>query len=471
MDSQLDLFAKGSVTDAAGVPGPLRADSPAGWGEFDLGWHDVSDFLGLSVGSRSLLGTKDAVGLALMIMCADVKARDISKAEMLLWRRKGRSWTLVEADKHPVAELLMTRPNDVMSWPQFWRMVVLHLELAQNAYVLKRIATDGTVIELIPIQPARCRARVNPNSGAVFYEIFTGTAYEQAVLGTSYQIVPADQMIHLRGRMWDGLYGLSNFALGSPIIDLVSAIAEFQRNIFRSDGKQPLVFETDTAFPVGDAGDAAFQRLKRQLATATRKAGQTGEPILLEAGLKAKVIALNSKDAESKDSFNQQIMRVCGLMNTPPHKVFALEAVAYNNMAAMNRQYYSDVLHPLAHEIQESFKLSLFERKEWPIFGPQFDQMSLMATDLDALKGLVDMAAKNGLMTFDEGREVLPFRLNPLAKGGDRRMVPVNMSLIGADGEIVHAGTGQNPTNPGAGESQSPDNNAGKTLRLVADNP
>ncbi|WCS27798.1 phage portal protein [Methylobacterium sp. NMS14P] len=466
-ETESEMWQRSGLTaqDLATVPGPLRTDSAEGWD--DIGWHDVGDLLGMGGrGGRSFYG-QHAVGVALAIMCADVKARDLSKAEMLLWRRRGRGWTMVEADQHPIAELLMTRPNPWHTWPELWRMVGLHIELAQNAYLYKDITVDGTVEALIPIQPARCRARVS-TSGKLFYEIYAGNLFEEAQLGDSYMVVPADRIIHLRGRLWDGLYGLSNFALGGPIFDLVSAIAEFQRNIFGNDGKQPIVYQTSQIFGNKDESDAAFRRLKQQLTERTRRAVANGDPILLEAGLEAKSIAINAVQAESKDSFNQQIMRVCGLMNCPPHKIFALEAVAYNNMSAMNRQYYSDCLHPLAHGIQENFRLSLFTRKEWPIFGPQFDQVALMATDLEALSKLVDMGMKDGLMTFDEGREVLPFRLNPLPAGGDQRMVPVNMSLIGPDGQVIHAGTGQKPTNPGAGEGESPDNNAGKAgPRLV----
>ena len=435
-----------------------------------IGWSDVSDLLGIGGrGGRSFYG-RDAVGIALAFQCADVKARDLSKAEMLLWRRAGRGWTMVDAEQHWFAMLLMTRPNDWHTWAELWRMVGLHLELAQNAYLYKDMATDGTVRQLIPIQPARCRARVS-TSGKLFYEIFAGTMFEQAQLGDTYMVVPADRIVHLRGRLWDGLYGLSNLALGSPIFDLVSAIAEFQTNLFGSDGKQPIVFETDQAFDTAEKSDAAFRRLKQQLTERVRKSTANGDPILLEAGLKAKTIAINAQQAESTDSFNQQIMRICGLMNCPPHKIFALEAVAYNNMSAMNRQYYSDCLHPMSHGIQESLRLSLLPRSEWPKYTPQFDQVALMATDLDALSKLVDMAAKNGLGTFDELREVLPFRWNPLKAGGDQRMVPVNMSLIGPDGRVIQAGTGQNATQPGAGEGESPDNNAGKgaALRLAYD--
>lgn len=450
------------------VISPVTAADPAGWDQFDVGWYGLGDLLGLGGRARHLLGA-DAVGLGLAILCADIKARDIAKAEMLLWRRRGaRGWSMVEANQHPIARLLMTRPNAWHSWTQFWRMTIMHLELVQNAYIYIDLALDGTVRGLIPILPARCRPRVSPVTGNLFYEVFTGTEFERAQLGATYAILPASRMIHLRGRLWDGMSGLSSLALGSPIFDLVNAVNDYQTGIFGNDGRQPLVFETDQTFPAGEQGDAAFRRLKAQLDQATTQASLTGKPILLEAGLKAKLIALNAKDAATTETFNQQVMRICGLMNMPPHKIYALEAVAYNNMAAMNRQYYTDCLQPTAENIEESLKLALFVESDWPVFGPQFDQVKLMATDTESLKGLVDMAMKNGLMTFDEAREVLPFRLNPVANG-DHRMVPVNYALLDADGNLVaNAASGQpanqpGPTTPG---DEGEDGSGGKVVRL-----
>lgn len=450
---------------------PVTPADPDAWEMFERGWEDISGFLGMN-GGRGLFGG-NSVGLALAIQCADVKARDISKAEMLLWRRRGaRGWSMVEANQHDLSRLLLTKPNQTsMTWVEFWRMTVLHLELAQNAYILKDIATDGTLKGLIPVMPARCRMRVSERTRKIFYEIAAVTEYERAVLGESYFIVPEDRMIHLRGRLYDGVNGLSNTVLGDPIFALLSAISAYQTNLFGNDGKQPLVFETDHDFGDGDKAEAAFRRLKEQLTVRTRKAARTGDPILLEAGLKAKAIALNAKDSSTTESFTQQVMRVCGLMQTPPHKIFALEAVAYNNMSAMDRMYANDCLFPIAVNIEAKFRNATLDEAEWPTFAPQFDRAAMMANDPETLEKLLKTGMGSGLMSFDEGREIMPFRLNPLAKGGDQRTVPVNMSLIAADGTVVQAGVGQNATQPGAGEDESPDNNADKAgPRLVINN-
>lgn len=438
------------------LEGPLRADSPDGWDMFEVGWTELSDFLGL--GRISGIGV-DAVGLGLAIQCADVKARDIAKTEMLLWRREGRNWRIVEPSGHWFARMLARRPNSLQTWTEFWRMTVMHLELAQNAYILKWIRRDGVVEEMIPILPARCRPRIATN-GRLFYEMWAATEFERSQLrGDSYIIVPADRVVHLRGRLWDGLMGLSNVILGSPVFGLLKAINDYQTNLFGNDGKQPLVFETDHVF-AGEQADAAFRRLKEQLTQRTRKMQAKGDPILLEAGLKAKPIAINSKDATTTESFNQQVMRVCGLMQIPPHKIFHYESIKYDNQAAADNQYANDCLVPTAGNIEEKLRNSLLPEEEWEDFHPEFDRIAMVAGDPKTMAAWADAGLKNGALEINEAR-VRYFQVNPIP-GGDVRLVPVNMAMVDRDGNIVgQAAVGQ----------QNNDGTAGRSApRLAVDN-
>jgi HK97 family phage portal protein len=458
-----------SLAEKTAENGQVVSSTPIGPADanaiFDRGWDDLG-FLG--VGSGHYRGS--ATGLALAIQCADVKARDLSKAEMLLWKRRGaRGWEMVEPTVGTLSYHLMTKPNDTaMTWPEFWRMTVLHLELAQNAYVYTPRDREGTILEFIPIMPGRCRMRIS-DTGRIFYEIVAVTQYDRAILGGTYIVVPETDIIHLRGRLFDGISGMSNLVLGTPIFDLLSAIGDFQTKLFGNDGRQPLVFEKKDGFPNSDQGNAAFRRLKEQLREAARRASNMGEAILLEEGMTAKTIAINAQQAESTSSFTQQAMRVCGLMDVPPHRLSLLESVAYNNLSAMNRQYVNDSLMPLAKNIEVKFRNHSLPQREWPSLATQFDRSELMSNDPETVEKLLKTGVGLALISVDEGREILPFRLNPVKNGGDR-FVPVNMAII-RDGEIVsQAAEGQNPTNVPAGAEESDDNNADKGLRLVSSN-
>lgn len=423
---------------------------------FEHGWgNTISEILG--VGRPDFWFGRNSMALALAVMCADVKARDMTKADLCLYRRRSageKGWSLVDPRQHDVAASFALEPSEYHLWPEFVRMVSLHLELAHNAYAVKLgYRMDGSYDGLLPIPPARCMRRVSAN-GAIFFQIHTGNEFEQAVLGVNSLLLPAEQVIHFRGRLWDGVNGMSSLALGEPVFEILSAISEYQRNVFSKDGQQLLAFETDQSFKDEEESNAAFTRLKRQLTERVLKSRISGDPILLEAGLKSKVISISAKDTEAKDSFDQQVMRVCGLMNCPPHKIYALAGVAYNNSAAMDRAYYTNCLEPLAIIIESSLKYGLFPaRRDRLKYHVGFDRIKLMANDLESLTKVLKVGMDTGLLTVDEGREALPFAVGQIA-GGNTRHVPVNMTIIdGATGKIVVQGNaGQRPNNPGSSE-------------------
>jgi len=436
----------GGVQEKAvdGTPIGDSTNLPAGWHEFQESLWETITF------QRNLdfrPSRQDSVGLSLALQCSDVKARDIAKSEMQLWRRQGRQWTLVEPGEHWFARLLARRPNEFHTWDEFWRMVVIHLDFAQSSYILKNINRFGEVLELIPLPTGRVRPLVS-NSGRLFYEVNAHTEFDRAQIRAETVTVPAERMVHLKGRMYDGLNGLSNTSLGEGLFGLLGNISRYQTNLFGNDGRVPIVFESDTAFATGELADAAFRRLKDQLREAVRKMNAYGDPILLEAGYKAKVVAQNAREAMTNEAFEAVVRRVCGLMNMMPHKIFAYEGVKYDNQASADQQYYQQCLQPITTAIQNRFKYDLLSEDEWYDFSPEFDQGPLMAGDAATMVKVLHQALADGALEINEYRERLPLGLNPI-NGGDVRYVPVNMAMVDRDGNIIQQAADGQPNNDG----------------------
>ena len=441
------------ITKADGNP-PEAFVPPESAGE----WVDLQPSFGWNV-PRS--GVHDGVGMALAIQCAGVKARDIAKADMQLWRKDGRSWE--EVDNHPFAELLALQPNEHQSWGDFWRMIVMHLELAQRAYILPIRDGMDRLVELIPLMPSQVQRLTSAD--AMFYQISVGSEAQRILLGYTSIVVPESRIISLVGKTLDGLDGLASTALGSPIFSLMGAINRYQSTLFSRNNMQPMVFETDQAFE-GDLADAAFRRLKGQLAERVRKMGDFGDPLLLEAGLKAKAVAINSRDAMTTEAYYQQVERVCGLMETPPHKIFHYQNVKYDNQSAANAQYANDCLIPIAKNIETKLRLHLLRGRERVTLYPEFERMALLAGDPSTLMDVIDKAMKSGLLEVNEARDRLPLALSPI-EGGDVRYVPVNTATVDRKGNIVmQNATGQPQGLPAPSDQPAPEPAKGPRLAV-----
>ena len=111
---------------------------------------------------------------------------------------------------------------------------------------------------------------------------------------------------------------------------------------------------------------------------------------------------------------------------------------------------------PIANDIRDKFKLSLLTEEEWETYSPEFDQMQLLAGDPKTLMDIIDKAMKSSLMTVNEGRERLPMGLNPMTKGGDVRLLPVNYALVDEKGEITQLAAKGQPNNDGSTPNPGP---------------
>jgi HK97 family phage portal protein len=437
------------------IGGPFSSESPDLWQDLFGLPIDYHPWIGWNVpGPSSLAGE----GMSLAITCATVKARDIAKAEMQLWRLNSQGgYDFVKPNQHWLAKLLSRRPNAHHTWDEFWRLVVTHREMAQNAYILKIENRLGEVTQLVPWVPSRCRMRISLQNN-VFYEIMAANEFEQAMLGQGSTVVPARRIIHLKGRMWNGFDGMSNEVIGSPIFALTDAITRYQTNLFGNDGRQPMVYETDKEFGTSDQATAAFNRLKQQLREATAKMNRQGDAILLEAGLTAKPIGANPKDALAPEAYKSMVQRICALMDMPPHKIYQLDPVKYNNQAQMDATYASSVLEPVAQNIEHHFRLDVLPEDEQDELFPEFDRMGLLAGDPESLMKVMKDAMLLGGMTHNEMRDRLPLALGPI-EGGDTRMVPVNVRLVDENGEEV-----MKPETPAAPNPNAPNDQQAQDL-------
>jgi hypothetical protein len=83
-------------------------------------------------GSRRL-SLDEILQLSAVMICLDVRSQDIAKVAFRMYERMpGGGKREVEAEEHPVAFLLATRPNAFMTWNEFWTMVILHSGITEK---------------------------------------------------------------------------------------------------------------------------------------------------------------------------------------------------------------------------------------------------------------------------------------------------------------------------------------------------
>jgi HK97 family phage portal protein len=218
-----------------------------------------------------------------VLACIDVLAQDIARAPLTLNRvlqegSRRRGFEQVAPRAHPLAKLFWTRPNDFMTWFEFMSMVVYHLALVDNAYIIRVRDRMLRTTALIPVLPARVRMDVvtdGPLKGEVFYRVQAANLAESAQYESEDELVLfPGEMIHIRTRLLNGFSGLPTLAVGGRVISLSEAVARFQDRVFRRDGALRGVFEQAKDAP--ELSQPQYDRLKQSLGEAMNLLGSSG---------------------------------------------------------------------------------------------------------------------------------------------------------------------------------------------------
>jgi HK97 family phage portal protein len=468
MDQAVAAALEPQVTKSLGVLGCLEptrtyeGDGPLAWN----GSWSVGTFRGFggSSGDFNPVNSSDAIRLAAVLACIDVLAQDIASAPLTLNRvlqqgSRRRGFEQVAPRAHPLAKLFWTRPNDFMTWFEFTSMLVYHLALVDNAYIICVRDRMLRTTALIPVLPARVVIDVvqdGPLRGEIFYRVQASTAAEAAQYGSDDEIILfPDQMIHVRTRFMNGLSGLPTLAVGSRVIALSEAVTRFQDRVFRRDGALRGVFEQKEG--AAELSQPQYDRLKASLGEAMNLLRDLGYPLVLEGGMSFKSISMTAAEAGAKEAFSQQIAETARLFRIPPHKLMHFESVKYDNMDAANRVYVRDSLLPRVNPIEQRLSQALLSEDEQMDLYVEVDRSVLNQSSPQETSVRVTKEWAEGLLTKNEARELLGY--NP-AKEGDVYKMAANTFLIDENHEVIVTNQAS-PGDPGAQANgdNSPANN------------
>lgn len=389
------------------------------------------------------MNIEDAIKLSAVLICLDVISQDIAKVTLRLRRRlPGGGSEVVEPSEHWLAQMLIMDPNPYHTWAEFTEMMILHLGAVQNAFIAKRMTRAGRVEELIPLLPARIRILVDEDYGRYFYDIDRVTPQEKIMLRGMERYMLEDEVIHIRGRMFDGLFGYSNLEAGSAIMSLSKAVQDYQTRLYKNDAIMRGVFQLKNEQTLSEE---AYQRLKEQLSTLWKNARESGKPIVLEEGMEFKGISMNSDAAETSKAKQNAVEDVARLFRIPPHKMMHIVNVKYENMETLEKSYVRDTLIPIANRVEQRLERGLLTAEERASLYIEFDREEMELTDVEKQAEIMKVMLANGAMTIDEARQRRG--MNPLPNGAGRtRLIPANYALVDDANEVVlPAGGGADP--------------------------
>ena len=384
----------------------------------DRGWWPLIRESFTGAWQRNIdIQVEDVLTYGTVYACVTLIARDIAKMRLRLMARDSNGiWKETE---NPAFSPVLRKPNSYQTRIGFIEQWVISKLSRGNTYVLKRRDNRGVVTSLYVLDPGNVKVLVS-DDGEVYYQL-AGDNLSQ--LQQDSVTVPASEIIHdVMTPLYHPLVAVSPIQACGIAAMQGLAIQANSKNFF-SNGSSPGgvltapgAISKDTASRLKEYWDSAYS------------GANVGKIAVLGDGLKFEPMTVSAVDAELIEQLHWTAETVCATFHVPPFMVGVGDAPSYNNIEALNQQYYSQCLQGMIEAIECLLDEGLALPKE---YGTEFDLDGLLRMDSATLIDNEAKAVGAGIKSPNEAR--LRFNLEPVEGGRTPYLQQQNYSLAALD--------------------------------------
>lgn len=361
---------------------------------------------GVSVNATS------ALRYAPFFACLKVLSEDVGKLPLKLYKERPARGSDV-ARAHAVHRLISRRPNDFMTASEFWEMCTAHQVLRGNFYAWKNIV-NGQVAELLPLSPLTTKPRLREDWSLV---------YDVTFANGERDILPADEVFHVRALTLDGVRGLGALEYARECLGSGIAAERHGAKLFVNGANPGGALETEQILT-----DEVFERVRDSWNEKHQGLDNSHKVAILEGGLKWASVTMTNADAQWLENRKHTDNQICGLLRVPPHKVAILDRSTNNNIEHQSLDYVNDGLMPILNRIENRIRVSLLNERDEADHFAKFNVAALLRGDMKARSQFYkDMV---GIGAFSPN-DVLELEDRNPREGGDIYLTPSNMIING----------------------------------------
>lgn len=340
--------------------------------------------------------------------CITLISQDISKMRMKLVEQNPDTQIWSEVNRNSPYWPVLEKPNRYQNRIQFFDDWVGSKLMTGNTYILKERDSRNIVTSMYILNPYRTHPRV-ADDGAIYYALQTDNL---AGIEEDQVLVPASEIIHDRYKpLYHPLCGIPPILAAALSGMLGLRIQQNSRQFFENQSRPGGVLSAPENIP-----DETARRLKEHWEN-NYTGNNAGRIAVLGDGLTYQPMRESASDAQLAEQLQLSETNVCTVFGVPPYMIGVGTPPPYNNIEALNQQYYSQCLQNLI----ESIELLLDEGIELvdvpgKIYGTEFDLDDLLRMDTSTKAETWGTLVNKGIAAPNEGRKA--FDLPPV-KGGD----------------------------------------------------
>lgn len=380
--------------------------------------------------------------------CITLIANDIGKLrEKLVEQDSDGIWNEV---KNPAFSPVLRRPNRYQNHIQFKQWWITSKLIRGNTYALKVRDNRQVVTGLYLLDPSRVQLLVSPD-GSLFYQLA-----KDNLSGLQDDVaVPASEIIHDRMNcLFHPLVGVSPlFAAGQAA--LIGLNIEKNSSNFFGNGSNPGGVLTAP----GAISDETALRLKAHW-DANYGGGNSGKVAVLGDSLKFEPMRMTAVDSQLIEQLKWTAEVVCSVFHVPPYKIGVGTMPTFNNIEALQQDYYNNCLQSLIEEYEACKDDGLGLDGETR--GIELDLDGLIRMDTAAQVETLAKEVAGGIAKINEARKA---RNRPAVEGGDSVWMQQQDTSLAALAE-----RDRNPPQPALPAPVEPavDDDAAKALAFYA---
>ena len=374
----------------------------------------VSEFL-----RSGTTGEDYALRVATVLACVNVIAQTIGTLPLLLYRRTGTSKTRVDNDA--LAELLRWKPNPYQTSTEWREQMIAHALLHGNAYSEIIRAADGTVRELLVLDPRAMQVDRGAYGPTYRYQPAEGASRTFTVASPT----EPPKILHLRGLSTSGLVGRSLVTDASDIIDTAHSAQVYGRTLLDNGATPALVLKHPQVLD-----EEAALRLKESWRAAYGGARKAGGIAVLEEGMSLDTLSMSNEDLQLLETRKFTRSEIAALFRVPAHMIGDMERSTFSNIEHQSIEFVQHCIRPWAVRFEQVLHATLLsdtpQQKRSYFFEFQID--GLLRGDIQSRYQAYQVGRQAGFLSINDIRRLE--NLDPVA-GGDDYLEPLNMQPVG----------------------------------------
>ena len=378
---------------------------------------NISHILGTGANSSSGVAVtpQTALGYPAVWRGVNIRAGTIGRLPLHVLKNTGEG--KVKDENHPAYKLLRDQPNPEMSAKAFKMLIESHAILTGNGYAFIRRNAFGQPVDLFPLQP---------ESVIPFRE---NMRLSYSILADGEMIVENPQnILHVKGLMWDGIVGLGIVDQLKETIGLGLAAQKYQ-SVFFKNGAAPL---TVIELPGALRDKEAVERFRDMWGKRHQGVDNAHAPALLENGASLKPFSVSPEDAALLSTREFEIKQIANIIGIPAHFLGDSTRTSFASLEVEGKNFLRDLADPMSNwEDECRLKLLSPQEKESRSHVIEFNKEAIERPDLLTYVNALSIQLERGILTLNEVREKL--NLPSAGEEGDKFRIPLNIGTLGEE--------------------------------------